>query len=101
MYPKIIANNNAKYFKGVTRETSENLYDCVSHKFASPPKIPTMDNRKKSLRLGKIQPWGNVKKLITIIDIEKYKPISQTGSVVDNCLIVIATYERPKQKIIG
>ena len=26
-YPKIIAKTNAKYFKGVTRETSEYLYD--------------------------------------------------------------------------
>ena len=33
--------------------------------------------------------------------IEKNKPISQTGSVDDNCLIAIATYESPKQKIIG
>ena len=26
-YPNIIANTNAKYFKGVTKDTSENLYD--------------------------------------------------------------------------
>ena len=26
-YPKIIAKTSAKYFKGVTKETSENLYD--------------------------------------------------------------------------
>ena len=26
-YPKIIAKTKAKYFKGVTRETSEYLYD--------------------------------------------------------------------------
>ena len=32
---------------------------------------------------------------------EKKKLISQTGSVDDNCLIVIATYDKPKQKIIG
>ena len=27
--------------------------------------------------------------------------MSQTGSEVDSCLIAIATYESPKQKIIG
>ena len=26
-YPKIIAKTKAKYFRGVTNETSENLYD--------------------------------------------------------------------------
>ena len=30
---------------------------------------------------------------------EKKKLINQTGSVDDNCLIVIATYDKPKQKI--
>ena len=32
---------------------------------------------------------------------EKFNEISHTGSVVDNCLIAIATYDKPKQKIIG
>jgi hypothetical protein len=32
---------------------------------------------------------------------EKKKLISHTGSVVDNFLIEIATYDKPKQKIIG
>ena len=26
-YPKMIAKTKAKYFRGVTKETSENLYD--------------------------------------------------------------------------
>ena len=55
-YPKNIAKTKAKYFKGVTRETSENLYDWVSHKFATPPKIPTMDNKNKSFKFGISQP---------------------------------------------
>ena len=42
-----------------------------------------------------------VVKLIKVIAIEKNKDISQTGSVDDSCLSVIATYERPKQNIIG
>ena len=32
---------------------------------------------------------------------EKYKDISQTGSVEDNCLIEIATYDIPKTKMTG
>ena len=43
-YPKIIAKTKAKYFKGVTKETSEYLYDWPNHKFATPPKMPTKDN---------------------------------------------------------
>ena len=46
-YPKIIANTRAKYFRGVTRETSEYLYDWLNHKFAAPPKIPINDNNTK------------------------------------------------------
>ena len=46
--PKIIANTKAKYFKGVTRETSACLYDKLSHKFATPPKIPINDKNIKS-----------------------------------------------------
>ena len=70
-YPNIIAKTKAKYFKGVTRETSENLYDCVSHKFAKPPKIPKRDNKNKSFIDGNNHPCGIVKKLSIIIDIEK------------------------------
>ena len=40
-------------------------------------------------------------KLASVITKEKFKDISQTGSVDDNCLIVIATYDSPKQNIIG
>ena len=40
-------------------------------------------------------------KLANVIVIEKYKDINQTGSVVESCLIAIATYDNPKQKIIG
>ena len=42
-----------------------------------------------------------VKRLNKVIAKEKNRDISQTGSVVDSCLNVIATYESPKQKIIG
>ena len=51
-----MAKTKAKYFNGVTSETSENLYDCVSHKFASPPKIPKSDNKNKSFIFGNNQP---------------------------------------------
>ena len=56
MYPKNIAKRSAKYFKGVTRETSEYLYDCVNQRLARPPKIPTIDKRNKSFKFGNIQP---------------------------------------------
>ena len=46
--PKIIAKTKAKYFNGVTNDTSENLYDWLSHKFATPPKIPIKDKSIKS-----------------------------------------------------
>ena len=36
-----------------------------------------------------------------MIAIEKFNEINQTGSVEESCLIAIATYERPIQKIIG
>ena len=39
--------------------------------------------------------------LVYLDENEKKKLISQTGSVVDNFLIEIATYDKPKQKIIG
>ena len=48
-YPNIIAKTKAKYFKGVTRETSEYLYDWLNHKLETPPKIPTKDNIIKIL----------------------------------------------------
>ena len=70
-YPKIIANTKAKYFNGVTRETSEYLYDWLNHRFATPPKIPIKDNIIKWLKLGKTQPCGIVKKLNKVIAKEK------------------------------
>ena len=100
-YPNIIAKTKARYFKGVTRETSEYLYDWLSHKFEAPPKIPIKDNIIKWLRLGITHPDGMVKRLNIVIAKEKNRDICQTGSVVDSCLNVIATYESPKQKIIG
>ena len=42
-----------------------------------------------------------VKKLNKVIAIEKKREISHTGSVDESYLNVIATYERPKQNIIG
>ncbi len=90
-YPKIIAKTKAKYFRGVTNETSENLYDWLNHKFAAPPNIPIDINKIKSFISGIIQPNGIVKKLAKVIVAEKYSEINQTGSDVDNCLIVIAT----------
>ena len=61
-----------------------------------------MDNKNKSLKPGGIHPSVKILKILKIkIEIEKNKPISQTGSVDDNCLIAIATYESPKQNIIG
>ena len=89
--PKIIAKTSAKYFKGVTRDTSENLYDWLNHKFATPPKTPIRDNKIKSFILGIIQPKGIVNILASVIAAEKLRDINHTGSVVDNCLIVIAT----------
>ena len=70
-YPNIIAKTKAKYFKGVTSETYEYLYDWLNHKFETPPKIPIKDNIKKWLILGIIQPWGIVRKLKKVIDNEK------------------------------
>ena len=46
-YPNIIAKTKARYLRGVTKETSENLYDWLNHKFATPPKIPIKDNNIK------------------------------------------------------
>ncbi len=68
---KWLANKRAKYFKGVTKETSEYLYDCPNHKFATPPKMPTKDNKIKSCKLGITHPCGIVKKLNNVIDKEK------------------------------
>ena len=55
-YPKIIAKTKAKYFNGVTNETSEYLYDWLSHKLATPPKMPINDNSIKSFKSGIIHP---------------------------------------------
>ena len=61
-----------------------------------------MDNKNKSFKLGRIHLSVKILNRLKIkIEIEKNKPISQTGSVEDNCLIAIATYESPIQKIIG
>ena len=70
-YPNIIAKTKAKYFRGVTSETSEYLYDWLNHKFATPPNIPIKDNNIKSLKSGITQPCGSVKKLRRVIDSEK------------------------------
>ena len=100
-YPKIIAKTSPKYLRGVTRETSANLYDWLNHKLATPPKIPIIESKNRSLRLGKTHPKGMVNKLANVIVIEKNNDISQIGSVFESCLIAIATYDNPKQKIIG
>ena len=50
-----------------------------------------LDNKIKSFKFGITHPKGIVKKLTIVIAAEKFKAISQTGSVVDNCLIAIAT----------
>ena len=42
-YPNITAKTKAKYLRGVTKETSENLYDLINHKLAADPKIPFFD----------------------------------------------------------
>ena len=90
-YPNPIANTKAKYFNGVTKDTSENLYDWLSHKFATPPKKPIIDNKIRSIKLGINQPKGMVNIPAIVMTAEKNKEISHTGSVDDNCLILIAT----------
>jgi hypothetical protein len=50
-----------------------------------------MHNNNKSFKSGITHPKGIVKKLAKVIAAEKFKDISQTGSVVESCLIVIAT----------
>ena len=47
-YPKIIAKTKLRYFNGVTKDTSEYLYDVLNHKLATPPNNPTKDNSIKS-----------------------------------------------------
>ena len=87
----MIAKTKVKYFSGVTNETSEYLYDWLSHKLANPPKTPTNTKRNRSKKSGIFQPQGIEKKLASVIAIEKKSEINQTGSVVDNCLMLIAT----------
>ena len=70
-YPKIIPKIKAKYLRGVTNDTSDNLYDWLKSKFATPPKIPTNDNNIKSLKVGKTQPKGRVRIPSIVIDAEK------------------------------
>ena len=55
----------------------------------------TSDNLQKVIQKYKISDK------ITIIENEKKKLINHTGSVEDNFLIAIATYDNPKQNIIG
>ena len=100
-YPKIIPKTKAKYFNGDTKDTSDSLKDWLSHKFAKPPKNPIMHNKSRSFSSGITQPKGIVNKLANVIAAEKFKEISHTGSVVDSCLIAIATYDKPRQNIIG
>ncbi len=50
-----------------------------------------MHNKTKSCMFGITHPKGIVNKLAKVITIEKLRAISQTGSVVDSCLIAIAT----------
>ena len=64
-------STKAKYFNGVTRETSEYLYDWLSHKFATPPKIPIKESKARWFKLGITQPCGIVKKLNKVIESEK------------------------------
>ena len=99
--PKIIAKISARYFNGVTKDTSENLYAWLNHKFAAPPNIPKKVNITKSLKLGIIHPLEIVARLVIVIAIEKLREINHTGSVLDNCLIEIATYAIPRQNIMG
>ena len=70
-YPNIIAKTKAKYLRGVTKETSENLYDWLNHKFATPPKIPIKDKSIKWFKVGITQHCGIVKKLNSVIANEK------------------------------
>ena len=90
-YPKDIANINPKYLRGVTRETSDNLYDWLNNKLAVPPKKPIVHNSKKSLKVGMIHPNGIDKTPTIVIANEKKNEINQTGSVDESFLIVIAT----------
>ena len=53
--------------------------------------VNNIKSRKNSLTSGKTHPYGIVQKLASVIAIEKFKDINQTGSVDDSCLIVIAT----------
>ena len=55
-----MANNKAKYFNGVTRETSEYLYDWPSHRLATPPKIPTKDKNIKNYTHRSCKPLDEV-----------------------------------------
>ena len=90
-YPKDIANINPKYLRGVTRETSDNLYDWLNNKLAVPPNKPIVHKSKKSLKVGMIQPNGIDKTPTIVIAKEKKNEINQTGSVDESFLIVIAT----------
>ena len=89
--PKKIAKTKPRYFNGVTKDTSENLYDWLNHRLAIPPKKPTKDKIKKSKYEGVFHPYGNVHKPAIVIAIEKFKEINQTGSVDESCLIAMAT----------
>ena len=69
--PNIIPNIKAKYFNGVTNETSDNLYDWLKSKFATPPNTPTRDNKIKSFNDGITHPNGKDINPNIVIDAEK------------------------------
>ena len=46
-YPNIIAKTKARYLRGVTRETSEYLYNLLNYKVATPPKTPINVNNPR------------------------------------------------------
>ena len=66
-----MANGNAKYLRGVTKDTSDNSYACVNSRFATPPHIPTIESQQHSFASRPTQPSKIVKKLQTIILNEK------------------------------
>ena len=70
-YPNTIANTNAKYFKGLTKLTSENLYDCDNHKFAIPPRMPINESKIRSTKDGIIHRSYRERKLKIKIENEK------------------------------
>ena len=60
-----------------------------------------MSNKPKYWNKAKKYLSKKDKKLKSIIEKEKKKLINQTGSVEESFLIAMATYDNPKQNIIG